>query len=76
MTQFFFSHILWVVVCVDGKWIFEVVGDGIGIVITDDGSFVNVTNESLLVVCFNDERVLFDDECRVRDFENIIQIII
>ena len=51
---------------------FELFGDGIGIVTTDVGSLVNVTNESLLVVCFNDERVLFDDECRVRDFENII----
>jgi hypothetical protein len=48
------------VICVDGKCEFESVGDGIWI---NDGSFVNVIDESLLVVCFNDERVLFDDEC-------------
>jgi hypothetical protein len=41
---------------------FEFVGDGIGIVIPDTGSFVNVIDESLLAVCFNDERVVFDDE--------------
>lgn len=72
MKHLGFFLILWVGICVDGKLIFEFVGDGIGIVITEDGSFVNVTNESLFVVCFNDERALFDDECRVRDFENII----
>jgi hypothetical protein len=42
--------------------IFEFVGDGIGTVIPDTGSFVNVTDESLLAVFFNDERVLFDAE--------------
>jgi hypothetical protein len=57
---------------VDGKRKFELVGDGTGIVIIDERSFVNVIDESLLVVRFNDERVLFDDEFCLRFFENII----
>jgi hypothetical protein len=48
---------------VDRKRKFEFVGDGVGIVTIDDRSFVNAIDESLLVVRFKDERVLFDDEC-------------
>ena len=46
---------------VDGKRKFELVGDGMGIVMTEDRSFVRVTDESLFVVRFNDERVLGAD---------------
>jgi hypothetical protein len=48
--------------CVDGKRKFEFVGDGVGIVITDDRSLVRVTDESLFVASLNDERALVDDD--------------
>lgn len=52
----------------DGKTKFEFVGDGVGMVMIDERSFV--------VVNFKDERKLGDDDdefCCCRDFENIVK---
>ena len=61
---------------VKGKRKFELVGEGVGIVTTDDRSrFIVIDDGSMLVVSFNDERVLDDeavDGCAVRDFVDMV----
>lgn len=69
--------VFWIdVVVVYGECRFVFVDDGIGIVTIAVCSFVNVIDESLVVVRFNDERILIDDDCWLRFFESIIYIII